>query len=295
MAKPKKSRVPEPAFQRAQYEFAAHLRDPESNPPPPGIEERRMKIYRELFYNNVEDFLANAFPVLRKISADDVWHRRVRDFYARHESHDPLFHRVAEEFLRFLENERGTHEDDPPFIRELCHYEWVELALSVSALELTPELGGAETASCVSKGVREASHRPAPAPASLRSGTVSQADPNGDLLQGRPLVSPLAWTLAYDYPVQRIGPDFQPTEPGPQPTYLIVNRNRQDEVKFMEVNAVTARLMQLLEEDQTSSGQALLERVAAELSHPQPQAVVEAGAAILTDLRERDIVLGTRR
>jgi hypothetical protein len=262
MAKPKKSRAPSPAFQQAQYQFAAHLRDPENNPPPPSIEHRRMQIYRDLFYNNIEDFLANAFPVLRKLSADDVWHRRVRDFYARHESHDPLFHRVAEEFLRFLENERGAHKDDPPFIRELCHYEWVELALSVSALELTPEL----------------------------------ADPNGDLLQGRPLVSPLAWTLAYDYPVQRIGPEFQPVEPGPQPTYLIVNRNRQDEVKFMEVNAVTARLMQLLEEDQTSSGQALLERIAAELNHPQPQGVVvEAGAAILADLRERDIVLGTRR
>ena len=87
-----------------------------------------------------------------------------------------------------------------------------------------------------------------PAPASLRSGTVSQADPNGDLLQGRPLVSPLAWTLAYDYPVQRIGPDFQPTEPGPHPTSLTVNPNRQTDVKFSECNDVTARPTQLLEE-----------------------------------------------
>lgn len=250
-----------PRFQRAQYEFAAHLRDPEANPAPADIEDRRMQIYRELFYNNIEDFLANAFPVLRRISADDIWHARVRDFYARHQCHDPIFHRVAAEFLGFLENERGEHADDPPFIRELCHYEWVELALSVSELELTPEL----------------------------------ADPNGDLLNGRPLVSPLAWTLSYEWPVHRIGPDAIPEAPEAQPTYLIVNRNRQDEVKFMEINAVTARLMQLLEEDAESSGSELMAQIALELNHPQPQAVIEAGAEILRDLRERDILLGTRR
>lgn len=250
-----------PRFQQAQYQFAAHLRDPEANPAPADIEDRRMQIYRELFYNNIEDFLANAFPVLRKISSDEIWHARVRDFYARHQSHDPIFHRVAAEFLGFLENGRGDHQDDPPFIRELCHYEWVELALSVSELELTPEL----------------------------------ADPNGDLLAGRPLVSPLAWTLSYEWPVHRIGPDAIPESPGDQPTYLIVNRNRQDAVKFMEINAVTARLMQLLEDDAESSGAALMTQIARELNHPQPQAVIDAGAEILRDLRERDILMGTRR
>ena len=250
-----------PGFQRLQYEFAAHLRDPGANPAPTGIEDRRLQIYRELFYNNVEDCLASAFPVLRRVSTDAVWHARVRHFYAGHRCREPQFHKLAEEFLRFLDDGRGEHPDDPPFLRELCHYEWVELELSVSALQLTPEL----------------------------------ADPNGNLLDGRPLVSPLAWALAYDWPVQRIAPDFLPTEPPAQPTYLIVYRNRHDAVKFMEINAVTARLLELLETDTGSSGRELLSRVAAELQHPQPEAVIAAGAAILDDLRERDILLGTRR
>lgn len=249
------------SFQKTQYEFAAHLRHPQNNGAPAGIEDRRLQIYRDLFYNNVEDFLSSAFPVLRKISTDEVWHRRVRDFYARHECHEPQFYKIAEEFLRFLDAERGEHEDDPPFLRELCHYEWVELELSVSDLKLTPEL----------------------------------AAPNGDLLAGSPLVSPLAWMLSYDYPVHRIGPAFQPQTAGEQPTYLIVHRDRQDDVHFMEINAVTARLMQLLEEDQQSSGRELLQRIAVELQHPQPDAVVQAGAETLKDLRTRDILLGTRR
>lgn len=248
-------------FQKLQYQFCAHIRDPQKNPAPAGIEQRRLKIYRDLFYNNVEDCLANAFPVLRSLSSDEVWHRRVRDFFSRHECHEPQFHKVAEEFLQFLDQERGANVDDPPFLRELCHYEWVELELSVSPLELTPKL----------------------------------ADPNGDLLEGRPLVSPLAWALAYEWPVQKIGPGFQPAAPGPQPTYLIVNRNRADEVKFMEVNAVTARLMELLQKDKRSSGRRLLGRIARELKHPQPEAVIAAGAEILNGLRARDILLGTRR
>ncbi|HVT34852.1 MAG TPA: hypothetical protein VHE37_04690, partial [Nevskiaceae bacterium] len=93
----------------------------------------------------------------------------------------------------------------------------------------------------------------------------------------------------------RIGPATVPQEKPAQPTYLIVNRNRQDDVKFLEVNAVTARLMNLLEEDAASSGRQLLLRIAAELQHPQPEWVVDEGAKILADLRARDIILGTRR
>jgi uncharacterized protein len=254
-------------FQRQQYEFAAHLRDPQRNRAPEGIEARRLQIYRDLFYNNIEDFLANAFPVLRRISSDAVWHARVRDFYARHRCREPQFHKIAEEFLRFLEQKRGAHPDDPPFLRELCHYEWVELALSVAEAELPPRLGSA----------------------------VSRVDPNGDLLAGRPLLSPLAWLLVYEWPVQRIGPGFEPAAKPAQPTYLVVNRNRSDEVRFLEINAVTARLLELLRTDRRRSGRALLRRIARELQHPDPEAIVQAGAAMLAQLREREVILGTRR
>jgi hypothetical protein len=252
--------VKRPAFQRIQYRFAAHLRDPAKHKAPAGIEPRRMKIYAELFYNNVEGFLANAFPVLRRITPDARWHALVREYFARHRSQEPLFHRVAAEFLKYLE-QRGIRKGDWPFLRELAHYEWVELALSVAEDELTPEL----------------------------------ADPNGDLLAGTPVVSPLAWSMAYRFPVHRIGPDFLPAEPGREPTWLIVYRTRQDAVKFMEANAVTARLLELLQGGRRASGGAQLARIARELKHPQPEAVVAQGAAILAGLRERDIILGTRR
>lgn len=246
-------------YQKIQYAFAAHLRNPQRHKAPRGIEPRRMKIYTELFYNNVEGFLANAFPVLRRITPEARWHAMVRDYFARHESHQPLFHRIAEEFLQYLERGRRRAKDDPPFLRELAHYEWVELALSVAT---TPP--------------------------------PSVIDPGGDLLDGIPVVSPLAWPLTYAYPVHRISPDFQPARPPAQPTHLVVWRNRLDEVKFMEVNAVTARLLQLMAPGR-QTGRQLLGRIARELKHPQPELVVEQGAGMLPDLRERDIIAGARK
>lgn len=250
-----------PDFRATQRAFAAHLRDPQRHSPPPDLEERRLKIYRELFYNNVEDFIAHAFPVLRRITEDAAWNALVRDFYSRHISKAPQFYRLAEEFLHFVEHERESRGDDPPFLAELAHYEWVELALSVAEDEPTPAL----------------------------------ADPNGDPLDAPPVVSPLAWTLAYTWPVHRIGPDYRPSTPPLQPTYLVVYRTRQDDVRFMEINPVTARLLQLIGEQPSASGRALLEQIARELSHPQPEAIVDAGHQMLASLRARDIVLGSRR
>ena len=41
-----------------QFAFAAHLRDA-ANPPPPGIEPRRMAVYRELFRATLDAALAS--------------------------------------------------------------------------------------------------------------------------------------------------------------------------------------------------------------------------------------------
>jgi hypothetical protein len=250
----------QPDFIRQQLAFAAHIRDPEAVAAPLGIEDRRMAIYRDLLYNNIEGFISSGFPVLRELSDDASWHRRVRAFFRDHRCQTPLFAEIAAEFVEWLQNGRGEHPDDPPFIAELAHYEWVELALTVSdADRATPPV-----------------------------------DPNGDLMDGRPLVSPLAWPLAYHWPVHRIGPEFRPENPGDQPTYLVVHRDRLDKVHFLQINAVTFRLLQLLGEEPTPTGRQALERIAQELGHPDPAAVINHGQTLLNDLKARNILLGSR-
>jgi len=249
-----------PVFQRSQYALAAHLRNPEKNAPPAGLEDRRLGIYRELIYNNLEGFLASGFPILRELIEDAHWHNMVRDFLDRHQSHSPYFLEITQEFLQYLQEERGEVAGDPAFMLELAHYEWVELALDVSESEWP-----------------------------------SDVDPEGDLLLGRPVVSPLAWSLSYQYPVHRIGPDFQPETPGPEPTFLIVYRDQQDAVQFMAANAVTVRLLQLLSGESPSTGREALSVVAAELQHPDPSALELMGLDLLQTLRAKDILCGTLR
>lgn len=248
-----------PVFVRQQYAFAAHIRNPEKNPGPEGIEERRMKIYRELFYNNVEGFIANTYPVLRRILPDDRWHAMMRDYFAQHISHTPLFPEMPREFLKYLEHERIPQPDDPPFLLELAHYEWVELALSLLDEKID----------------------------------ATEIDAQGDLLDGIPVISPLAWALSYRFPVHKIGPDFQPSEAGGMQTHLIVYRDADFDVRFIEINPVTARLLQLFSGEDAVSGRATLQQVAAELNHPQPGIVIQGGMEILNDLRRRQVILGT--
>jgi hypothetical protein len=248
-----------PAFQDTQYGFAAHLRDPEHNPAPANIEDRRMAIYRELFFNNVAGLLGRTFPVLHKILGPERWKVVMRDYFSRHRSHTPLFLEMPREFLQYLEDERGDVDGDPPFMRELAHYEWVELALSID--ERDPDL--------------------------------DSVDREGDLLDGRPVLTPLYWSLSYRYPVHRLSPRFTPSEPGAEPTRLLVYRDLDDEVGFIEINVVTARLLELLADDGITSGRAALEAIAEELNHPQPETVVSGGLQILEDLRNRQVILGT--
>lgn len=246
-------------FQQAQYQFAAHIRNPEKNPAPEGIEDRRMGIYRELFYKNVESFIANGFPVLRKITDDESWHAMVRDFFHRHECSSPYFVEIAQEFLHYLDGEREPHENDYSFMLELAHYEWVELALEVDQQEI-PKTG---------------------------------YNPNGDLMLGHPVVSPLAWVLQYQYPVHQIGPEFIPSEPLASPVFLLVYRNKADDVKFMEINAVTARLLTILQENELCKGEEAVTQLISELNHPNPDVVYQGGAQALEHLRQQEIILGT--
>mgnify|MGYP001548679303 FL=1 len=248
-------------LERLQRDFSAHIRDPENRPLPDGVEERRMKVYSELFFNNIQSLLASNFPVLRKLHDEAGWKALVRDFYANHHCRTPLFPEVSREFLRYLQDERGHREDDPPFLLELAHYEWIELALDLDE----------------------------------RTAEDREANPDGDLLDGVPVLTPLLHVLSYRYPVHEIGPDYRPAEAPEEATHLLVYRDRNDRVKFMQLNGVSRLLLGYLQERSPGNGRELLERVAREINHPDPGKVVSAGADLLEDLRKRGILLGTLR
>lgn len=249
-----------PLFQQKQYAFAAHIRDPEGKPAPAGIEDRRMEIYRTLFFNNLYGLLGNTFPVIRKIYGADGWGRLIRLFMAHYEAQTPYFLEVPGEFVNFLQGDYPTKEKDHAFLAELAHYEWVELELSVSSE--TDDLRNIST--------------------------------DGDLMNGVPVKSRLARVCEYAYPVQHISASFLPDTTS-APTYLCVYRRLDDEMGFMELNPVTARLLQLVDDNPDGlSGEAIIRVLAGEMNYPDPDSLIVHGADALRQMKAVDIVLGAR-
>ena len=246
-----------PEFQRFQYAFTAHIRNPRTNPAPEGVEAQRMRIYRSLVYNNIENFLLGCFPVLKKILGTRRWTRLVRGFLDTHRSHSPFFREIPGEFIQFLQKEGSVPARYPEFVLELAHYEWIELVLSVS-----PEIPD-----------------------------WAIIDAKGSLLEGRPVLNPISANLHYHWPVHRLGPRIPAARAD---TYLLVFRDPDDEVRFIEINAFTSRLINLLDTTE-HTGQSALEMIATESRHPSPETVIKGGQEIMRDLLARGALLGVLR
>lgn len=245
--------APLPEFQRFQFAFARHVRDPRGAPRPAGLPARRMGLYNELLFNNIANSLNACFPVARALLGPRRWPRLARAFFRDWRCATPHFREIPREFVRYLTE---AAESQPPWLAALAHYEWAELAVDI--LDAPP------------------------APA---------CDPDGDLLDGRPVLGPALMNLAYAWPVHKLGPAHRPRRP--EPAHLLVFRRADDTVGFMELNPVSSRLVALLQTDALTGREAAL-RIAAELRHPNPDAVVAGAAAMLAELRAAGAILGAR-
>lgn len=241
---------------RAQLDaLAAHVRDPATHPGPPGIEARRLKIYSDLVFNNLDGLLAGNFPVIRKTLGDADWQALLRRFLIRHHSQTPLFTELGRELIAFLEAEPDPQR---PWLAELAHYEWAELGLQLSDAPLPPQ------------------------------------DPDGDLLDDIPRLSPLAWPLAYAWPVNRISPDYQPSEPPPEPTLLLLRREADGRIHFSMLSPLLFRLLALIETNPDATGRALLQQLSQEAGQADVAAFITEALPMLQRLQAEGVLLGSR-
>ncbi len=243
-------------FKATQSEFANYIRDPFNNPRPADIKKQRIETYRELFFNNIESFLSSNFPVLRAILDEQQWFELSQDFFVRHSCSTPYFSEISEEFIDYLQNER-ENSADYPFLLELAHYEWVEMALSIAKDEIT----------------------------------VNTDDFIANVFQQTISLSPLAWPLAYQFPVQQISPSFLPDSAPKQPTFLLVYRDIADEVNFIQISPITFRLLEILQEKESISCENCLQQIAKESNHSEPETIISSGLQIIKDLAEKNIII----
>lgn len=235
-----------------QLRMTRYIRDPQANEPPPGIEARRLAVYRKLFFGNLQSLLAGNFPVLHASLAREQWQALTEDFYAAFRCQTPLFTEVAGEFVEYLEG----RTDQPGWVAELAHYEFIETALLLSDNAEPPH------------------------------------DPHGDLLDGVPLLSSLAVPLAYAWPVSHIGPEHLPSHAPAEPTLLLARRDTDLKVYFSRLAPLAHALLVSLQQWQLTGRQHLT--ALAEIAGVEAAAIEAQGIALLRSLKEQGVVLGTR-
>jgi uncharacterized protein len=256
-------------FTDYQAAFAARIRDPKQAARPPGAPARRMRVYEELLFNNLEGFLLSCYPVTRKLLGKRLWRQTVRRFFVEHRSHSPLFRDIPKAFLDWMQASGAVHFPVLPFLPEFMHYEWLELSVSISPEEVDP----------------------------------AAIDAQGDLLRGRPALHPTARLACYAYPVHQIGPRFKPAAADGQTWCYLLFRDEalcsedaagQDEVRFILLNPLSAQLITMLR-DQQPSGHEALAHLAGQNNPTQYEAFIQLGGELLRDLRAQGALLGTWR
>lgn len=242
------------AFQQTQLDFIAHIKDPDANPYQGGIKDERLQVYRELFFNNILGFLSSGFPVLESLYSEQDWQILARKFFAQHQCRSPYFIDISKEFVEYLSNEYPLTEDDPVFIRELAHYEWLELDVSVRKSSQAHGIWDAES--------------------DVESVCLSE----------------LASLVSYPYPVHQISQDFQPTD-STELVYLVVYRDVEDEVNFTLVNEVTAHMLNVIQQNEVLAIDQLIEIMSQALPQLASQQVAESLQQVLAQLLAQQILL----
>lgn len=144
----------------------------------------------------------------------------------------------------------------PISIQQLAHYEWVELAINTQQTE------------------------------------AAKLSQKMNLLDEKPILAPAHMLLEYDYAIHKISKRNPPRVI--EKTYLLVFRNSEFKVKFIELNPTTYQLLRLIQENSMTGKQALV-RLAEDIKHPDTDAIIQFGAGILSDLANQQAIVGSRK
>lgn len=215
-----------------------------------------MAIYRELFFNNVCGFLDGTFPVCREVVGAETWKAICRSYFHEHASQSPLFLEIPEEFLNWLISQNELLATFP-FLAELAHYEWLELAIDIMDVE---------------------------SPDGVSADSGQQGNPLTDPVK----VNPALVSVCYQYPVHKYSGE-EPEHP-PETSAFIVYRDIKDKVRFVSCTPVSLLLVSELQEaPSATTGKDVINRVL-DAQGMTGEAAFQGAAALLQQWHQQDIL-----
>ena len=240
-----------------QLAFTAHIRDGDQ-PIPSDIPKARMQVYESLMHNATAQFINSAFPVSKSIIDEDTWALWTRRFLKSGRSETPYFHKISEQFLHFFHTQ--TDIEKPPFLDELLHYEWAELALDTDEADPFPDA------------------------------SLPEMPDDTALLECVPVWSPVAWSFVYQWPVHQISESFQPETPPETPTCILVYRNRENQVHFMGLNPISAMLAESINNNEEVSIHTHLTVIANQIPSIPTENVIAGGLQLIREFCQLGII-----
>jgi hypothetical protein len=223
-------------FQNEQDIFTTHIRSAQHHTIE-GIEDRRLNIYRELFYNNIESFVSGTFPILKECISHDEWHQMVRSFFIQHKCKSPYFLEISEEFLHFLQADTENTLSLPVYAYSLAHWEWMELFADTyvegqhnERLVINLDVDIVTTVEC-------------------------------------------SWLQAYEYAVHKIKPGDEVFK---VPAFLLVYRDATQKVGFVELNSLSYLLFEAVQNNTELTIQGIVQEIATVHNMPLDQLLLGA-------------------
>lgn len=253
-----------PSFQQYQQQFVDYLRDPKNDLSLSDSLPEASKVYAELLNSTIDDCLRTCFPVCQEILGDEIWQQLVALFIKDHICETPLYREIPNEFMAYLINEKPAIEL-PEFMLDLAHYEWIELILETE----------------------EANEHENSFPILVKPSIMI------------PVLNPVLLLLHYRYPVQSISASNEEwknwqvrKESYEQKAIILAGyRDKHYKVKFVELNSITARLIEILQK-QTRNQEHVLLQLSDEINYRDPKKFMIFGMDILQQLAEQQIIIG---
>lgn len=188
--------------------FGQRIRSPRDAAVPEGLPEERMAVYEQLFFNTQTSLLDKGFPRLKSLLGDARWEQLIRLWLQTHQSREPLFPSLGEEFVAWMaEHPCPAHwPEAPDLLAELAHYERAETSLYL------------------------------------------HEDPSA--WSGW---SPLAWPLAYRWPVHELAPGGLVVAPPDAPLLLLARREPSGQVRVDVLSMAAWQLAMALQQGEPVS------------------------------------------
>ena len=93
----------------------------------PGVNEKNIKHYRRLVFNNVYDSITSAYPITKKLFGKKKWKKVVNRFFSSQKIQSPQIWYMPKEFKDYVISNEDKLLNKYPFLEDLLQIEWLEI------------------------------------------------------------------------------------------------------------------------------------------------------------------------